>query len=86
MMMNNQPQTNLLDSPVPSIGVETIRPTPFRRVVKSLKNSAVKVANAGKRNWNKFYDWIINYVPQPERINPSSTINKLKIHISKLTS
>ena len=35
--MNNQPQTNVLDTPVSNIGVETLRPTPFRRVVKSLR-------------------------------------------------
>ena len=29
MMMNNQKQINLLDTAVPSIGVETLRPTPF---------------------------------------------------------
>ena len=51
MMMNNQPQTNLLDTAVPSIGVETLRPTPFKRHIQSKKkkNSAAKVANAAKK-------------------------------------
>ena len=56
--MNNQKQINLLDTAVPSIGVETLHPTLFRRAVKSLKTSAAKVANAAKRRWNKFYDWL----------------------------
>ena len=47
--MNNQKQINLLDTAVPSIGVETLHPTPFRSAVKSLKTSAAKVANAAKR-------------------------------------
>ena len=55
-MMNNQTQINLIDTAVSSIGVETIRPTPFRRAVKSLETSAAKVANAAKGKWNKFYD------------------------------
>ena len=84
MKMNNQPQTNILDTPVPNIGVETLRPTPFTRIVKSLRKSAVKVADVAKRKWSKFYNWIINYVPPPKRINPSSTIEKLKNHIKKL--
>ena len=63
MMMNNQKQINLLDTAVPSIGVETLRPTPFRRAVKNLKTSAAKVANAAKRRWNKFFDWLMSYVP-----------------------
>ena len=44
-----------------------------------MKNSAAaKAVNNVKRTW------IINYVPPPERINPSSTIEKLKNHIKKL--
>ena len=80
-MKKNQPQTNILDTAVPNIGVETLRPAPFRRRIQSLKNSAVKIENAAKKKWNKFYDWIINYVSPPERIDPSSTIQKLKVHI-----
>ena len=83
-MMNNQKQINLLDTAVPSIGVETLHPTPFRRAVKSLKTSAAKVANAAKRRWNKFFDWLMSYVPPTERINPSSTIQKLKNRIKQL--
>ena len=83
MMMSNQTQINLLDTAVPSTGVEALRPTPFKRRIQSLKNSAAK-ANAAKRKWNKFYDWIISYVPPTERIDPSSTINKLKNHIKQL--
>ena len=49
-----------------------------------MRESAVKVVDALKRKWNKFSNWIINYVPPPKRINPSSTIEKLKNHIKKL--
>ena len=83
-MMNNQKQINLLDTPVPIIGVETLRPTPFRRAVKNLKTSAAKVATAAKRRWNNFFDWLMSYVPPTERINPSSTIQKLKNRIKQL--
>ena len=55
-MMNNQPEINLLDTAVTSIGVPTLRPTPFNRRVQSFKNSAAKVANAANKKWNNFYD------------------------------
>ena len=48
--MKNQNQINLLDTAVPSISVQPLTPTPFRRAVKSLKTSAAKVANASKFN------------------------------------
>ena len=61
--MNNQKQINLLDTAVPSIEVETLSPTPFRRAVKSLKTSAVKVGNAAHEKWNEFSDWLSKNVP-----------------------
>ena len=73
MKMNNQAHTNILDTPVANIGVET-RPTAFRRGVESLRKSASQVVDATKKTWNKFYNWIIKYVPPPKRINPSWTI------------
>ena len=73
-----------MDEPVPHIGVETLRPTPFRRRVQSLKDTARKVVNKVKKKWNDFYDWIIDYVPQSIRVNTSSAIEKLKNHIRKL--
>ena len=82
--MQNQNKINLLDTAVPSLGVDPLTPSPFRRAVKSLKTSAAKVANASKLKWNKFYDWLINYVPPTKLIDPSSTINKLKNRIKQL--
>ena len=49
-----------------------------------MKTSAAKVANAAKIKWNKFYDWLMSYVPPTERIDPSSTIQKLKNRIKQL--
>ena len=73
-----------MDESVPDIGVETLRPTPFRRRVQSLKETSRKVVNKVKKKWNYFYDWIIDYVPQSIRVNTSSAIEKLKNHIRKL--
>ena len=78
-MTNNHYQkgTGLMDAPVPDIGVEPLRPTPFKRSVQSLRDTT-------KTKWNEYYDWIINYVPPSIRTNPSSAIEKLKNHVRKL--
>ena len=81
--MNNN-ITYILDEPVPDIGVPTLRPTPFRRRVQSLKETSRKVVNKVKKKWNDFHDWIIDYVPPAIRVNPSSVIEKLKNYIKKL--
>ena len=70
--MNNDYQTIIMDTPVPHIGVETLRPTPFRRVIQSLKDTTRKAANTAKRKWNEYYDWLISYVPPPIRVPPNS--------------
>ena len=82
--MDNNNRTTIMDESVPDIGVETLRPTPFRRRVQSLKDTTRKVLNKVKKKWNDFSDWIIDYVPPAIRVNPSSAIEKLKNHIRKL--
>ena len=79
-LMNN----TILDEPVPDIGVETLRPTPFRRRVQSLKDTARKVVNKAMRKWNDLSDWIMYYVPPAIKVNPSSAIEKLKNYIKEL--
>ena len=81
---NNNNITTIMDESVPDIGVATLSPTPFRRRVQSLKDTARKVVNKVKKIWNDFNDWIIDYVPPAIRVNPSSAIEKLKYHIRKL--
>ena len=83
-IMDNHTRTCILDEPVPHIGIETLRPTPFRRRIQSLKDTARKVVDKVKKKWNDFNDWIIDYVPPAIRVNPSSVIEKLKNYIKKL--
>ena len=87
-LMNNKTMNNnrtyILDEPVPDIGVPTLRPTPFRRRIQSLKDTARKVVDKMKKKWNDFNDWIIDYFPPAIRVNPSSVIEKLKNYIKKL--
>ena len=71
--MNNN-RTYILDESVPDIGVPTLSPTPFRRIVRSLRDTAKKAANTAKRKWNKYYDWLSTYVP-PNSLKGSALRN-----------
>ena len=71
--MNNN-RTYILDESVPDIGVPTLNPTPFRRIVRSLRDTAKKAANTAKRKWNKYYDWLSTYVP-PNSLKGSALRN-----------
>ena len=73
----------ILDEPVPPIGVATLRPTLFRRIIQRLKDTTRKVVDEAKRKWNDHYDWIIGYNSQPI-IRDGSSIRNLKNHIREL--
>ena len=83
-LRNNNNRTYILVEPVPNIGVETLRPIPFRRCTQSLEETSRKVVNKVKKKLNDFYDWIIDYVPPSIRVNPSSAVEKLKNRIRQL--
>ena len=51
--MNNDCRTTIMDTPVPHIGVETLRPTPFRGIIQSLKDTTRRAANTAMRKWNE---------------------------------
>ena len=70
--MNNDYRTIIMDTPVPHIGVATLSPTPFRRIIRSLRDTARKAANTAKRKWNEYCDWLNTYVPPPIRVPPNS--------------
>ena len=72
-LMNYKIMDNhILDEPIPHIGVATLSPTPFRRKIQSLRDTARKAANTAKRKWNEYYDWLGAYVPPPIRVPPKS--------------
>ena len=70
--MNHDNRTYILDEPVPHIGVATLSPTPFRSIIRSLRDTARKAANTAKRKWNEYYDWLSTYVPPPIRVPTNS--------------
>ena len=77
--MNNN-RTYILEEPVPDIGVATFSPTPFRRIVRSLRDTAKKAANTVRRKWNKYYDWLSTYVP-PSSLKGSALRNNNRLTI-----
>ena len=71
-IMDNHTRIYILDEPIPHIGVATLSPTPFRRKIQSLRDTARKAANTAKRKWNEYYDWLSTYVLPPIRVPPKS--------------
>ena len=82
IIMDNHTRTYILDEPVPHIGVETLRPTPFRRIIRNLRDTTRKAAYTAKRKWNEYYDWLSTYAPQP--IRDGSSVRKLNNHVREL--
>ena len=84
-VFDDTPQkSSILDTPVPSdFNQPILSPTPARRGIKRLTDLARKAVTAAKQKWNEFYDWLIDYVPQPiRRVN--SSIENLKKKIKAL--
>ena len=79
-IMNHDNRTYILDEPVPHIGVATLSPTPFRSIIRSLRDTARKAANTAKRKWNEYYDWLSTYVP-PISLKGSALRNNNKTTI-----
>ena len=76
--ISDKTSLSLLDTPVPDTGAEALRPTQVRQ--GSMNSSAKNI----KRKWTEFYNWLIDYVPQPIRVDPTSAIEKFKKYIKDL--
>ena len=83
MNLSTNQNTCIMDERVPTI-ITTLTPTPFRRGVKSLRDVASNLASKARRKWKEFCDWLIAYVPQSVRVDPTSAIEKLKEKVKKL--
>ena len=57
-------QSNILDNPVPDIGVPALKTTPYKRFLPSLKTIVGKASAKIKKRVNEFADWLMNYVHQ----------------------
>ena len=77
---------NLLDEPVPNIGVPVLQPTTaskpklFRRVKESLSVLGNKI----KSETNTFADWLISYVPEPIKKEVNEKVEALKSKVNSI--
>ena len=69
-------QSNILDNPVPDIGVPALIPTLYKRFLPSFKTMADKASSKIKRV-NKFADWLMNYIPPRIKAIVSNLIQKI---------
>ena len=70
-------QSNIVDNPVPDIGVPALIPTHYKRFLPSLKTIADKASAKIYKRVNEFADWLINYVPPRAKATVSNSIQKI---------
>ena len=61
MNTNNQ---NILDTPIPPIGVPILTPSKATTKIKSLKSLVKNAYDVVRKKMNAFADWILGYVPE----------------------
>ena len=70
-------QSNILDNPVPDIGVPALEPTQYKRFLPSLKTIADNASAKIKKRVNEFADWLMNYVSPRTKATVSNFIQKI---------
>ena len=70
-------QSNILDNPVPDIGVPALIPTQYKRFLPSLKTIAGNASAKIKKRVNEFADWLMNYVLSRTKTTVSNSIKKI---------
>ena len=76
--------SSILDEAVPEINIPILKPMPARKSVPSLSSLAGRVSKQDKRKINKFFDWLISFVPETIRTTVNEKIDKLKNDIKQL--
>ena len=67
-------QSNILDNPVPDIGVPSLMPTQHKLFLPSFKTIADKASAKIKTPVNEFADWLMNYIPPRTKAIVSNSI------------
>ena len=70
-------QSNILDNPVPDIGVPALIPTPYKRFLPSLKTIAYKASAKIIKRVNEFVDWMMNHILPRTKATISNSIRKI---------
>ena len=79
-------ETNLIDSPLPDIQVETLVPTKYvpspQRSV--FKNVLGELKNKIKSEFNSFSDWLVSYIPPQVKKAVNEKVEKLKTTVANI--
>ena len=70
-------QSNILDQAVPDIGVSTLKPSPFRNFLPTLKKIALNAAGKVQKRINDFADWLMAYIPPTVKTTASAAFQKI---------
>ena len=67
-------QLNILDEPVPDIGVPVLKPTPYKQIIPTLKSIALNATAKAKKRINEFSDWMMTNFPAVNLV-PKQLVN-----------
>ena len=67
-------QLNILDEPVPDIGVPVLKPTPYKQIIPTLKSIALNATAKAKKRINEFSDWMMMNFPAVNLV-PKQLVN-----------
>ena len=70
-------QTNILDTKVPNINVEPMKPIPFLKKITDIPQIV-------KTKTNSWYNWLVDYVPEPIKQKASKAFQTFKDTINDL--
>jgi len=81
-MTNPNENENILDEPVPDVYVEVLTPQQAPSYFQSLRKYASDKAESMKKEWNRWFDWLVNYIPPiPKVIDKAFEVVKKYIEI-----
>ena len=76
-------QSNILDNPVPDIGVPALEPIQYKRFLPRLKTIAGNASAKIKKRVIEFADLLMNYLPPRTKATISNSIQKILNLFSK---
>ena len=76
--------SSILDEAVPAINIPILKPMPARKSIPSLSSLAGRVSKQDKGKINKFFNWLISFVPETIRTTVNEKVDKLKNDIKQL--
>ena len=84
LIFYDEPEIPILDEPIPEINVPILEPSQPRFQPSSLKNLTSGAAKPINKEINKFTDWILSYIPEPNKKTVNKRVESLKKKVNRI--